>query len=124
MLTVAGGLAAVRQRRYDRDDEGPGPDDPRSPSVSKAWSKLPTRSWLDDPKRPYAKITNDHVMLVAAAVTFYALLPLFPALAALVSIYGHFADPATTQEHLTALQGVLPSGAMDILSGQLESLVS
>ena len=37
-------------------------------------------------------------MAVAAGVTYYTLLAIFPALAALVSIYGLFADPATIQD--------------------------
>ena len=37
------------------------------------------------------------ILANAAAVTFYALLALFPAIAALVSIYGLFADPASIQ---------------------------
>jgi membrane protein len=39
-------------------------------------------------------------MLIAAGVTFYALLALVPALTALVSIYGIFADPATLDRHM------------------------
>ncbi|WP_299657120.1 YihY/virulence factor BrkB family protein [uncultured Jannaschia sp.] len=123
-LAVAGGLAAVRQRRHNRDRDDTGDADPRSPHASEAPSELPTRGWIDVLKRTYAEITNDHVMLVAAGVTFYALLALFPALAALVSIYGLFADPATIQGHITALEGVLPGGTMEIISGQLESLAS
>jgi len=33
--------------------------------------------------------------VVAAGVTFYYLLAIFPAIAALVAIYGFFSDPAT-----------------------------
>ena len=75
-------------------------------------------------KRTIAEITNDHVMLVAAGVTFYVLLAIFPALAALVSIFGLFADPATIQDQLTTLEGVLPGGALSLISDQLETLTS
>jgi membrane protein len=63
-------------------------------------------------------------MAVAAGVTYYALLALFPAIAALVSIYGLFADPATIQDHLNALSGVLPSGALDIIREQMTRIAS
>ncbi len=124
MLAVAGGLNAVRQRRRENEHDGNAQGDPRAPHHAETPSELPRRGWMDVLKRTYAEITNDHVMLVAAGVTFYALLALFPALAALVSIYGLFADPTTIQEHLDALGGVLPGGAMEIIGGQLDSLVS
>ena len=63
-------------------------------------------------------------MSVAAGVTYYALLALFPAIAALVSIYGLFADPATIQDHLTALSGVLPEGALDIIREQVTRIAA
>ena len=85
---------------------------------------LPGKGWWQVLKRTVAQISSDHVLLVAAGVTFYVLLALFPALAALVSVYGLFADPATIQDHLGTLQGVLPGGALEILESQLETLVS
>ena len=124
MLAVAGGLNAVRQQRRDHASSGATSGDEQSPHHAETPSELPQRGWMDVLKRTYAEITNDHVMLVAAGVTFYALLALFPALAALVSIYGLFADPATIEGHITALEGVLPGGAMEIISGQLESLAA
>ena len=63
-------------------------------------------------------------MAVAAGVTYYTLLAIFPALAALVSIYGLFADPATIQDNLNALSGVLPGDATDIISEQLVRVAS
>ena len=59
--------------------------------------------------RVYEEFGRDRVMSVAAGVTFYALLALFPAIAALVSIYGLFADPATIQDHLNALWACCPA---------------
>ena len=50
-------------------------------------------------------------MLVAAGVTFYALLALYPATAALVSLYGLFTDPASISQHLSLVPGFLPLGA-------------
>ena len=62
-------------------------------------------------------------MLVAAGATFYLLLALFPALAAFVSLYGFVADPTTIAEHIAFLGGVLPSGGLEIINGQLQSLI-
>jgi hypothetical protein len=41
---------------------------------------------------------KDRVIVVAAGVTFYSVLALFPAIAALVALYGLFADPSTINE--------------------------
>jgi membrane protein len=57
-------------------------------------------------------------------VTYYALLAIFPAIAALVSLYGLVADPATIQDHLNALSGVLPGGALDIIREQVTRIAS
>ena len=120
------GLDALRQRlrRPESGGRGTGRDEPQAGRHADAPQDIPAAGWKAVLLRTYHEVTNDHVMLVAAGVTFYALLALFPALAALVSIYGLFADPATIQGHLAALEGVLPGGALSVISGQLESLAS
>ena len=60
----------------------------------------------------------------AAAVTFYSLLALFPAIAALVSIYGLFADPSQIANQLDTLSGILPGGGMEVIKEQLTRLAS
>jgi len=72
----------------------------------------------------YAGISDDRILANAAAVTFYALLALFPAIAALVSIYGLFADPASIQQQLDSVAGVLPGGAVDVIRDQLNRLIA
>jgi len=85
-------------------------------------SEIPGAGWKDILWRTYNEITNDHVMLIAAGVTFYALLALVPALTALVSIYGLFAEPTTLDRHMELLEGLIPSGALDIVREQLRRL--
>ena len=72
--------------------------------------------------RVWEGVSEDRLLLVAAGTTFFLLLALFPALAAFVSLYGFVADPGTIAEHIAFLGGVLPSGGMEIISGQLQSL--
>src|SRR5690606_31316394 len=50
---------------------------------------------------------------------FYGLLGLFPAVAALVSIYGLIADPQQVQQQLQMASGVIPQGAMSIIGEQM-----
>src|SRR5438270_10470402 len=87
-------------------------------------SDSPGRGWKDILWRVYAGISDDRILANAAAVTFYALLALFPAIAALVSIYGLFADPASIQQHLDSVSGVLPGGAIEVIRNQLNSLAA
>jgi membrane protein len=46
-------------------------------------------------------------------------LAIFPGIAAVVALYGLFADPSTISKYLTDLSGVLPGGAIDVIGDQL-----
>src|SRR5258706_15120803 len=63
-------------------------------------SEIPCRGWRDIFVRVYRNVETNRVIIVAAGVTFYLLLAIFPAIAALVAIYGLFADPAVISSHL------------------------
>jgi membrane protein len=82
------------------------------------------RAWKDSLWRVYRHISECRVMALAAGVAFYALLAIFPALAALVSIYGLFADPATMSNHLDALANIVPAGAIDVIREQMTRLAA
>ena len=68
----------------------------------------------------YSAIGEHRVVSIAAGVTFFSLLAIFPAIAALVSIYGLFADPANIQAQLSSLSSLLPGGAVEVISDQLQ----
>ncbi len=85
---------------------------------------IPPRGWKDILLRVYQKISEDRVMLVAAGVTFYSLLAIFPAIAALVAIYGLFADPSKIAAHLDSVSGMLPGGAMDVIRDQMNRVAA
>lgn len=86
--------------------------------------EIPARGWKDILWRTYAQLGEDRVLAVAAGVTFYVLLALFPAIVALVSLYGLVSDPAMLNQHLGAFAFVLPSGAMDIVRDQVTRIVA
>ena len=69
-------------------------------------------------------MNENRLLAVAGGVVFYALLALFPALAAFVSVYGLFADPSTIDQHLLLAAGILPSGTVGILQEELSRLTS
>ncbi len=82
-------------------------------------SEIPFRGWKDVLLRVYENIGKNRVIVVAAGVTFYSLLAIFPAIAALVAIYGLFADPGTISSHLDSASGLLPEGAISVIRDQL-----
>lgn len=95
--------------------------DGRTRTVHRAHD-IPARGWKDIGVRIYGSIQEDRVLLVAAGVTFYALLALFPATAALVSLYGLFTDVSTIGEHIRLVSGILPDGAVGFISEQVMRL--
>ena len=86
--------------------------------------QIPAKGMKDVFWRLYAAITEDRVMLIAAGVTYYLLLALFPAMAALVSIYGFVASPVDIAERIVFLSTVMPADALNIFLDQLKSLAS
>jgi membrane protein len=87
-------------------------------------SDIPAKGWKDILLRVYNNISEHRVVALAAGTTFYSLLAIFPALAALVAIYGVFSDPATITAHLDTLSGFLPAGAIDVAKDQLTRAAS
>ncbi len=86
--------------------------------------QIPWRGWKDILWRTYEQIGEDRLLAVAAGVVFYGLLAVFPAVTALVSLYGLFASPSAISEQLSLLAGILPQGAVDILREQIGRLTS
>jgi len=109
---VAGG-AAVQETAATDAGRGRAADEPK---------EIPAKGWKDIVWRVYDDVQSDRVLLVAAGVTFYALLALFPATAAMVSLYGLFADATTIGQHLGLISGFLPEGAVHIISEQVQRI--
>jgi membrane protein len=85
-------------------------------------SEIPPRGWFAILKRVKAEVKEDNVTLLAAGVAFYAMLAIFPAIIAVVTVYGMVADPAQVQSQVGEFAKSLPSGADELLTGQLESV--
>ncbi|WBV43047.1 YihY/virulence factor BrkB family protein [Pseudoroseomonas cervicalis] len=85
---------------------------------------IPARGWWSILKRAAIEANEDRIMTEAAGVTFYALLSVFPALTALVSLFGLFADPAMVGQQLQQAEGFIPAGGMQIIDEQLRRLAS
>ncbi|MDO5898565.1 YihY/virulence factor BrkB family protein [Agrobacterium sp. Azo12] len=85
-------------------------------------NEIPAKGMRDVFWRIVKALMVDRVTLIAAGVTYFLLLSLFPALGALVALYGFIADPVTIVDHISFLARILPPGSFDILLGQLHAL--
>jgi membrane protein len=81
-------------------------------------------TWFEVAKRTWIEFNTDHIPAVAGGATFFALLALFPALGVFVSLYGLFADVEVARRHVLKLHGVLPEGAISVLSDQMTRLAA
>jgi membrane protein len=86
--------------------------------------QIPARGWLDIAKRTAREVKADQVPLLGAGVAFYALLSLFPAIIAGVSIYGLVADPQTVRDQIAKLTEKLSPETATILGQQIQQVTS
>ncbi len=144
LATTLVGIAALPYRRGQDRGGGASGQGPREPSPSHAGddaravaqtegnrgrqaatpSEIPASGWKDIGLRVFHDLSENRLVSVAAGVTFYVLLAIFPAVAALVSCYGLFADVATINDNLASLQGVMPSGALEIVGEQVKRIAA
>jgi membrane protein len=113
--------ASPRSGDVKQDDQAA--EDGRGRHASSPW-EIPWAGWKDILWRTYARIGDDRLLAVAAGVVFYGLLAIFPAITALVSLYGLFAKASTISEHLSLASGVLPAGGMEIIQEQINRITA
>ncbi len=85
---------------------------------------IPLAGWKDILWRTYQQIDEDRLLATAAGVVFFGLLAVFPAITALVSSYGLFADPSTIGANLQALALMLPEGSFQIVQDQITRVLA
>ena len=86
--------------------------------------EAPKSSLLSTLKRTLTEFQEDNLSDWAAALTYYGLLSLFPALIAMLSLIGIFGDPKTTTDTLTEIITELgPSSAAETFEGPIDSIV-
>ena len=100
----------------DRPDEQRlPPDDPRKPSSP---TDLHKKSWLGVARRAVTEFKDDNVTDWAAALTYYAVLSIFPALIVFVSLLGVFGQGQSTATDIGA-----PRDAVNTLQGPIKDVV-
>ena len=92
---------------------------PEGPAHARKGSALQTL------KRTFTEFSEDNLTDWAAALTYYAVLSMFPALIAMVSIVGLVGDPQTVTTSLTKIVGPIgPASAVDTFKGPIEGLAN
>jgi membrane protein len=80
---------------------------------------IPLLGWKDIALRTWSEFNNDRITQVAGGVAFFALLAVFPALAAFVSLYGLFGDVGAAEKQLSLFAGVLPHDTIKFAAHQM-----
>ena len=105
-----------RLRRSDRRADAAAAERTLPPPAQRGWKSFVWRMII--------RVIEHRLLAVAAGVAFYGLLALFPAITALVSIYGLFASPTTISGHISFLADVIPVGGLDIVQEQIGRIVA
>ncbi len=85
---------------------------------------IPPVGWLNTARRAFAEFRSDDMMVWAAALTYYAVLSVFPALLVMVALLGVVGQyPQTSDAVLEIVGQIGPKSAVDTLQGTIEGVV-
>jgi len=102
--------------------QAPDPNDARKPDSPR---ELDKPNWKYILKKTLREFNKDQCPDLAAALTYYAVLSLFPAILALVSLIGIFGDPQkTTDALLQIVRGFVPAETADTVGGVVQDLAN
>ncbi len=105
----------------DPDTACPDPDDPRKPDSPTDLTRRSVRYVLRQTAREFS---DDQCTDLAAALTYYAVLSIFPALVVVVSLLGVLGQGQRTSDTILQLLGdVVPGSAAETLRQPIEQLV-
>jgi membrane protein len=105
----------------ERRERSPDPDDPAKPDSP---TELTKASWRFVLRRTAREFSNDQCTDLAAALTYYAVLSLFPALMVVISLLGVFGQGRrTTDAMLQAAAEIAPASAVDLLRQPIQQVV-
>ncbi|WP_204742208.1 YhjD/YihY/BrkB family envelope integrity protein [Glaciihabitans arcticus] len=110
------------QRASTRAKTAPDPEDPRKPD---SLTEIEKPSWKYVGLKTLREFTADQCTDLAAALTYYGVLAVFPALLAFVSLLGLFGDPQqTTDALLDLVGGLVPADTLEAVREPIESIAS
>ncbi|MGW7466051.1 YihY/virulence factor BrkB family protein [Streptomyces xantholiticus] len=102
-------------------DQGPGPGRDVERNAPDKPTEMPKKSFGQVLRRTLKEFKDDELPDRAAALTYYGILALFPALLVLVSLLG-IAGRSTTQKVLDNIQQLAPGPARDIITNAVTQL--
>ena len=116
--------AATRHQDPDRPPPGsPSPSELPGLHAEKP-TEIPWAGWKQILKRAWAENKADNMPIIAGGVAFFGFLSIFPALIALISIYGLVASPETVARQVEDLSAQLPDDAASLIEEQLTAIVA
>lgn len=83
---------------------------------------IPWRGWWQVAQRVWTESSRDNLSVVAAGCAFFAIFSIFPALTALISVYGLTANPTTVEQQFSMLAEVLPDQAYGVVIEQIRRI--
>ncbi|MGW0719889.1 YihY/virulence factor BrkB family protein [Streptomyces sp. NPDC002778] len=98
-----------------------GPNDQVEEQAPDTPTDLPKRSWMAVLKGTLKEFKKDELTDRAAALTYYGILALFPALLALISLLGVVGQSAS-QQVLDNIQKLAPGAARDVLTNAVTQM--
>jgi len=110
------------------DPDRPPPGSPSASELPGIHAETPTQipwaGWKQIVKRAWAENSADNMPIIAGGVAFFGFLSIFPALIALISLYGLVASPDTVARQVENLSAQLPDEAASLIETQLEAIVA
>jgi membrane protein len=85
---------------------------------------IPLLGWRDVVIRLYHAFGDNNLSIIAAGVSFYGLLAIFPGIAAFVALYGLIQDPRTVVAQMQQLSGVVPPDVINTITGQMTQVAA
>ena len=85
--------------------------------------EITRRGWFDIVWRVLRAAKRDRLTMLAAGVAFYALLALFPTIAAVISLWGLLFDPVEAGRQLYEISRFMPPDAANLIDQQTQTVV-
>lgn len=104
----------------DERIDGPGKSPPGGDATTP--TEIPSGGWKQIALRTKDEVKEDRVGLMAAGVAFYAMLAIFPAIIAALTVWGLVAEPAEIEQTMESFSSQLPPGAGELVTSQVSRI--
>lgn len=108
------------------DETAGGPDSAAPPRGTSALRAVGAELWLAvrAARAVATRMGERNIGLISAGVAFFAILAIFPGLAAVIALFGFLADPAVIDEQMELMREFVPAEAFAILDAQVGALIA